>query len=194
MLTVSYDYYHKSEALLLEQDKTLRAYIFALKYYDEEGFFPRRMDPFDFQLMKLIYKRPNSMSAAIYHFEDLRNLCTHVLFNEVCINPVKTFGHIENESKVTILFSASQPAVSTILSLYSFKAAIVLLSIWPCCQSFKKNIEIETLLLFLFPYKERNDHSLGAAGAKFVRSDNFVLTMEDVSFCCQNNQDVSFVD
>lgn len=174
--------HHQSKALLLESDEILKAYIFALKYYDVLGLYPNKVDSFDYQLMKLMYMKSIRMCIAIDRFDDLRNLCLHVIHNHICRNPVQASHHLENESTVTIYFYTIQPIASTVLSLSSFRAAIALLRNWRYWGKCDRNDKIETLTSFLFPYTEKVDVNRGAAGAKFTGSDKLVLRMNDVSF------------
>lgn len=169
--------------MLLESDDILKAYIFALKYYDELGLYPSNMDSVDFQLMSLMHMKSINMCIAIERFVDLRNLCLDVIHNVVCRNPVQASHHLENESRVTIYFYTIQPTTSTVLSLSSFRAAIALLSNWRYWGKCDTNNKIETLTSFLLPYTEKVDVNCGAAGAKFTGSDKLVMRMNDVSFC-----------
>jgi hypothetical protein len=121
------------------------------------------------------------MCSAMERYDDLRSLCTHILFNELCKTPVKTFDRLENESKITIFFPSTESTTKTILSLSSLKAAIVLFSTWRFSGNCDTDDEMVTLISFLLPCAEENDDHRGAAGARFAGSNNFVLTFKDVS-------------
>lgn len=175
--------YHQSDALLLESDEILKAYIFALKYYDELGLYPSNMDSVDFQLMNLMHMKSINMCIAIERYVDLRNLCLHVIHNHICRYPIQVSHYLKNESTVTIHFYTIQPTTSTFLPLSSFRAAIALLSNWRYWEKCDTNDKMEALTSFLLPYTEKVDVNCGAAGAKFTGTDKLVMRMNDVSFC-----------